>query len=153
MHSLQSLALFASLSYALPNPQYQAAAAPPVFGDTTATLRQEIKSKWYADPSTAATQQQSPNPAQYKCVGPTIDKFPAFKDWLSFQQMWDLNNNKDPSIPTWTVGAVPNTQYAGFVKDAITDVSKKSGVDARIILAIILEEVSRSPELPGHSKC
>ncbi|KAF2727417.1 hypothetical protein EJ04DRAFT_582060 [Polyplosphaeria fusca] len=143
MQSLASLLLFAPLSYALPNPQYQPAVTP-VFGDTSAVLRAEVKSKWYADPTAQSTSnyanQLPANPGEYKCVGPTLDKFPSFEEWLSFEQLWDLNNNQDPSIPTWTVNGAVNTQYAGYVKSAIQSVSKKSGVDARIILSIILEE-------------
>lgn len=74
---------------------------------------------------------------EYKCFGPTMDKFPQSSQWLSYEQLWQVN---EPDITTKNGG----TQYNQFIKNAIDKVSKESSVDKRIILALIMQEVCSS---------
>lgn len=72
----------------------------------------------------------------YKCYGGIPSAYPKFSQWLSFNKLWsnnlaDITNNNGG-----------NTQIVGWIKSSILSVAQASNVDPRMILAIVLQEVS-----------
>jgi hypothetical protein len=63
-------------------------------------------------------------------------------DWLSYDELWRINR---PAIISGNGG---NTYIEFYIKDAIEKVSKESTVDARLLLLIMMQEVSRSQHYP-----
>lgn len=58
--------------------------------------------------------------------------FPPEASWVSFDQLWDVSN-------ALCVGQQNGAQGA-LIKDDIAEVAAESGVDARVILAVVLQE-------------
>ncbi|KAL1611956.1 hypothetical protein SLS60_000179 [Paraconiothyrium brasiliense] len=71
----------------------------------------------------------------YSCVGPKAKDFPGKEGWLTFDQLWEIN---EPVIKTANGG----DEYIDDLQAAIKEVASDSKVDARLILAIIQQESS-----------
>ncbi len=89
--------------------------------------------RWYqADPDVGAP---LPKSSQYECFGGKVDAFPKFEEWISFNDMFNLNR---PIILEKNKG---NKAVVKALHDAIIEASEEIKVDARIILALIMQEV------------
>lgn len=73
--------------------------------------------------------------SSYQCFNGDISKYPALDDWLSFEEMWNVN------APTISATNGGDADIEGYIKDAITAVAKESNVNSRLILAAIMQEV------------
>ena len=70
----------------------------------------------------------------YKCYGGVVNAYPRMNEWLSFNALYKLN---EPTLQ------LSNTaEQNRYIYDAIVQVSQESKVDARIILALIMQEVN-----------
>jgi hypothetical protein len=90
--------------------------------------------QWYSSDLTDG-QPIPPNPSsQYKCFdGAKVSEWPAFSEWLSFNAMWQNN------LPQLQQSNSPSEIQD--MKTAITGISKATKMDARLIFAIIMQEV------------
>jgi hypothetical protein len=100
------------------------------------TLKQNLQNKWTTsiDTNSQSNATQPTDPASfYQCSGPLIGEYPSRDQWLSFSDLWEINN---PVITTANGG---NT-YNNKIKAAVKKVSVDTKVDARLILAMIMQE-------------
>jgi hypothetical protein len=74
------------------------------------------------------------DPQYYYCFNGAASNFPAFSSWMNFYDMFDLNQNDQLTYEE-------SGQIQGDIYNAIVSVSQDSMVDARFILAIIMQEV------------
>lgn len=100
-------------------------------------LRTELQRDWYADYNETESKIHPPQDptAFYSCVGPNVDDFPKQDHWLSYKDLWTINE------PVITEANHGNSQYNTLIQEAIEEVSLESKVDARLILAMIIQEV------------
>jgi hypothetical protein len=70
----------------------------------------------------------------YYCFGGSAADFPPFENWMNFYDMFDLNQNVQ-------MAPVESGPIQGAIWNAIVSVSESALVDARFILAIIMQEV------------
>ncbi|TVY33953.1 hypothetical protein LSUB1_G007341 [Lachnellula subtilissima] len=76
----------------------------------------------------------------YGGTGDISSGWPASSSWLSFDTLFTANtDNIQNSCSQWNV-ANPSTDEISDIKSAITSVAASTGVDARFILAIIIQE-------------
>jgi hypothetical protein len=110
---------------------------PRAFGDTSLQLPPDMVTDWYEAHDTPSNKTAGPSDPDsvYNCVGPDVKDYPKKGEWLPFETLWKIN---EPLIKEKNKGK----DYAPFIRKAIEDVSSKSKVDARLILAIIMQEVS-----------
>ncbi|KAJ9626945.1 hypothetical protein H2203_003402 [Taxawa tesnikishii (nom. ined.)] len=71
---------------------------------------------------------------QYQCYKGDVSKYPSIAQWLSFNELWNINS---PHITARNNG---NMQYTQNIHDSIMKISQESNVDARVILAMIMQE-------------
>jgi len=77
----------------------------------------------------------------YKGDGSTNDGWPSQSDWLSFDNMWEANQDILKSSCSSSFGQIDNSeQELGDIKQSIEDVSSSTGVDKTFVLAIMLQE-------------
>lgn len=88
--------------------------------------------KWYSSNYKSGSS-PSVESSSYKCFNGNVEKYPAMDEWLSFEEMYKLN--KPTMMQSQSEDIVNN------IHKAIVDVSKASKLDARFILAIIMQEV------------
>lgn len=69
--------------------------------------------------------------------------FPNQKDWANWDNLWTEN--------TRLMKYHDSDQEVEFIKEGIQTVSKQSGVDARVILCIIVQESGGNPRIPTVS--
>lgn len=62
--------------------------------------------------------------------------YPSIDQWMNFEDMFNLN--KDVTMN----GSGSSGEQIGEIWNAIVQVSQESKVDARLILAVIIQEVS-----------
>lgn len=74
----------------------------------------------------------------YQCFQAGLSQDGSPRPWLAFERLWQVN---EPTILSKNGG---NTYIEHYIKDAILQVSEESHVDARLLLAIMMQEV-RSP--------
>lgn len=74
------------------------------------------------------------DPQYYYCFNGPASNFPPFQNWMNFYDMFDLNQ-KDQMVYE------ESGPIQGAIWNAIVQVSENSLVDARFILAIIMQEV------------
>ena len=65
-----------------------------------------------------------------------MNDYPSIADWLSFDKMWEINLPHITSVNSQAGSNLPS-----LIHDAIQKVSQDSKVDARLILAVVLQEV------------
>lgn len=69
--------------------------------------------------------------------------FPAESTWISFDRLWTENMEIIRNSCVWNGWAINNEErYINWMKGSIWSVAEKSGVDQRVILATIIQEVS-----------
>ena len=85
----------------------------------------------------------------YQCYHGQVSQYPPLSRWLSFTKMWSLNA---PIILSKNNG---NQQYVNDIYSAITSVSVAAKVDARLILAIVMQESTGQADVPctGNGNC
>jgi hypothetical protein len=97
---------------------------------------------WYnADFSTGNSGYDDPQ--YYYCFNGPANNFPPFANWMNFYDMFDLNQNDQMVYEE-------SGPIQGDIWNAIVSVSQNSHVDARFILAIIMQEVSYNLIVPQH---
>lgn len=64
-----------------------------------------------------------------------MNDYPSITEWLSFDKMWEINL---PHITS--VNSQAGSNFPSLIHDAIQKVSQDSKVDARLILAVVLQE-------------
>lgn len=101
--------------------------------------------KWYnADFATGNNGFADKN--NYICYRGVKENFPSFDKWMNFATMFNLNQQASMVIND-------SGPEQGALYDAIVQVSKDSKVDARLILAVIMQEVCLPLLLPlPHSR-
>ena len=77
------------------------------------------------------------NPATYTCMSGPASNFPAFSSWVPFEDMFQTNQAQ--------LAASDSASEQQKIHDAILSISQASQVDARFILAIIMQEVCPTP--------
>jgi len=79
----------------------------------------------------------------YTCFAGDSASFPAHNQWLSFEDMWAANQ------PTMAYNDSPDE--IASIKKAIKAVSNESKVDARLILAVVMQESAGNVNAPCTS--
>lgn len=64
-----------------------------------------------------------------------IEDFPTFAEWISFEAMWDIN------LPVLQISNAAYPSQNDILKAKVLEVSQETKVDARLILAVIMQEV------------
>ena len=94
---------------------------------------------WYSSNTTSG----SSSPAtSYQCFGGILGDYPTMDKWLNFDTLW--KNDKDLMIAANTpaYSQADAARYIDMMHDSIVQVANDTLLDARIILAVMLEEVS-----------
>jgi hypothetical protein len=140
MRSSQYLPFLLPFTVAWPYSKHQG------YGTLSTQLHEELQDAWYtkytkdnqSEVTTLSTKkvQTVPNDPTgvYSCVGPKAEDFPGQDAWLTFDQLWEIN---EPVIEKANGGPTYNRD----LQTAIREVASDSKVDARLILAIIMQEV------------
>ena len=71
----------------------------------------------------------------YQCFHGDVRRYPKIDDWLNFDALWDINQ---PQILSSNGG---DTYIEHYIKEAVLQVAGESQVNARLILAAIMQEV------------
>ncbi|RFU32374.1 Beta-glucosidase/Glucan 1,3-beta-glucosidase/Glucan endo-1,3-beta-D-glucosidase, partial [Scytalidium lignicola] len=87
---------------------------------------------WY-NPSFTVGNSGYQDPQYYYCFGGPASNFPPFANWMNFQDMFDLNQQTSMALEE-------SGPIQGDIYNAIVEISQNSKVDARLILAIIMQE-------------
>ncbi|KAF2009315.1 hypothetical protein BU24DRAFT_87114 [Aaosphaeria arxii CBS 175.79] len=104
------------------------------YGDKVETLREDLREKWYRPHTSKDGIDKPADPKSvYTCVGPEAKDYPGIDEWVSWETMWEIN---EPIIKEHNGGDTHNEK----IKKAIEEVSEMSFVDARLILAVIMQE-------------
>lgn len=91
---------------------------------------------WYEQDPTKGVTPFSGDPSSfYNCKGPMMPDFPTFSEWLSFDEMWTINQ---PQIVI--ANSNNGADYSSLIRDTILKVAGDSKVDARLILAVVMQE-------------
>ncbi|KAF1817451.1 hypothetical protein P152DRAFT_408080 [Eremomyces bilateralis CBS 781.70] len=149
MHSFPSLAfaLFTVSSSALPLLSnlafYTLPRRSPAYGGVSRVVN-TASSRWYsADTYSGASWGGT---YQYQCFGGDISKYPTLHQWLSFDNLLQINR---PAL------ALTNTEdQIGYIRDGIIAVAEESIVDPRVILVVMMQESTgraNSPCTGGHN--
>lgn len=139
MRSAHYIPFFLPLALAWPFSKHRG------YSTSTSQLHESLQDEWYTkytkDNQSEVTtlpakkvQVPSDSTGVYSCVGPKAEDFPGKDEWLTFDQLWEIN---EPVIETANGG----NSYNDDLQAAIKDVAADSKVDARLILAIIMQEV------------
>lgn len=101
-----------------------------------------------AAPATPATAAQSTssnsifervNYVSYNGDGSVGAGWPPMTSWKSFDDMWNINAPVMKQTCGWNGGHQENTQdEINAIRDACVQVSRDTGVDGRLILAVIM---------------
>ncbi|KXT06668.1 hypothetical protein AC578_8591 [Pseudocercospora eumusae] len=120
--------------------------APPAAAPETTSLSSSSAPAYAASSSAAApsaTSSLSSDSVQYTeylGTGEPDEGWPIESSWLSLDQLFEINKNlMSTSCKQWNV-ADNSAAEISDIKSSIETVSKSSSVDARFILAIILQE-------------
>lgn len=79
---------------------------------------------------------------EYHCYQGVLSSYPGIDRWLPFEKLW---HDTQDSISKQNGG---DQNLVGYIHDAILKVSSESKVDARLILATVMQEVC--PSFPSH---
>jgi glucan 1,3-beta-glucosidase len=88
---------------------------------------------WY-DPTFSDGNAGYADPQYYYCFSGPAANFPPFENWMNFNDMFDLNQNTNMVYEE-------DGPTQGDIYNAITEISQASLVDARLILAVVMQEV------------
>lgn len=75
-------------------------------------------------------------PTHYECVGPFMKDFPPVDKWVPFEKLWQINED----VIT-TANGQDGNKYNTIIKEKISEVAEETGVNAELILAMIMQEV------------
>ncbi|CAZ84509.1 unnamed protein product [Tuber melanosporum] len=95
---------------------------------------------WY-NPSFTAGNRGYEDPSFYFCFSGIKENFPPIVNWMNFHDMFNLNQNT-------TLVHFDTGPEQGAIYDAIVQVSQEAKVDARLILAVIMQESSGNVRVP-----
>jgi hypothetical protein len=104
--------------------------------DGTGSVTSTAGLAWYDANLSDGTSGRS-NPSLYTCFSGPASNFPARSSWISFNAMWALQT-QDALTPIGDSAAEQQAIY-----NAILNVSSNAKIDPRVILAVIIDEVSR----------
>lgn len=115
------------------------------YGSSLTQLSKNLQEVWYTsyteDNPGEVTKNRLVVPSDpasvYSCVGPKAKDFPGQDKWLTFDQLWEINR---PVIEAANGGSSYNEDLHAAIKEVASD----SKVDARLILALIMQEVRKS---------
>ena len=80
--------------------------------------------------------------SDYQCFGET-DTDLSPQTWISFARLWHING---PTVSSRNGG---DTYITHYIREAVVQVADESTVDARLVLALMMQEVpSIFPQLP-----
>lgn len=85
------------------------------------------------DSDSTALSQNSDSFDSYECYGGNVDAYPTTEQWMTFDALYALN---EPTLKLSNSDDLNKHIY-----DAIVQVSEESEVDARLILALVMQEV------------
>lgn len=88
------------------------------------------------------SQQLIPDNANYQCFGGDIGNYPAESSWLSWEDLWEVNREQVLS----SNGGDIYLQH--YIHEAILQVSLESDIDARLVLALTMQESRGSANVP-----
>jgi hypothetical protein len=80
----------------------------------------------------------------YQCY---INNHPDSHEWLSWNHLWDINREQVLS----SNGG--DTYIQHYVKESILEVAEESNVDARLILAVVMQESKGKAKCKGKARC
>lgn len=80
--------------------------------------------------------------SSYQCYDGDVANYPSVQSWLSFDALWDVNRD---NILSANGG---NTYLQHYIHDAILQVAGETNVNARLILALVMQEVHHPSHLP-----
>jgi hypothetical protein len=115
-------------------------AAPITTSSTTPLVDERCVSQVYSSDTVlqptmiepaSASESGGPQPVVQKQYSGPASNFPPESSWLTFDRLWDHNKAVCEKNPDGK---------AGVIHDDILKVAKETGVDARIIFAVILQE-------------
>ncbi|KAF2102773.1 hypothetical protein NA57DRAFT_71757 [Rhizodiscina lignyota] len=106
----------------------------PIFG-TVSKVDYSTGDNWYSPnfkKGATAPAPSQPGPYDYQCFSGDIEKYPDISNWLSFHELFQINK---PMMLLSNSEDIVSAIYHG-----IEAISKDSNVDARVILAMIMQE-------------
>jgi len=124
------------------NKYYNTPSQPGYAGQFSVQSGQALN--WFQDDSSAGCTNVI---NEYHCYEGILASYPAMSTWLSFDSLWAANQD------TISTQNADNQSIVGLIHDAIIKVSSESTVDARFILAIVLQEVRRTLRSSHWSHC
>jgi len=132
------LALLApGIVYSAPAPSQSSTVLRRDYGPDSIVTNQAAK-LWYDPNFDDGTDNTTGSPFKsYVCYTGTTEQFPPITQWISYNGM--------QSMASQVFFDINNIDYYQDIWDSIVEVSTKSLVDARFILATILTEVSCCP--------
>lgn len=84
----------------------------------------------------------------YSCYGGELSNYPSVDEWLSWDALWNVNREQVLS----SNGG--DTYIQHYVQEAILQAERESNVDARLILAILMQESNGKASVDCvRSKC
>lgn len=84
----------------------------------------------------------------YRCYGGELSNYPSIEEWISWDALWDINREQ---ILSSNGG---DTYIQHYVQEAILQAERESNVDARLILAILMQESNGKASIDCvRSKC
>ena len=104
------------------------------FGGIGSSVQSANGLKWY-NPSFSAGGKGYEDPNFYFCFHGIKENFPPIENWMNYNDMFVLNQQT-------TLVNFDSGPEQGAIYDAIVQVSQEAKVDARFILAVIMQEVS-----------
>ena len=119
--------------------------APPLSGIGSVVTGKGLA--WY-NPSFTVGNKGYQDPSYYWCFRGIKENFPPIGNWMNFYDMFNLNQRT-------TMVRFDSGPEQGEIYNAIVRVSQEAKVDARLILAVIMQEVpfpsSSSPPTPSYT--
>jgi glucan 1,3-beta-glucosidase len=119
-----ALLVLSTLGLAAPTTRRQLASTPQVTSETGLTF-------FTTDLNTGASLK---SPDSYTCYGGPASNFPAQSEWASFNDLWTVQSSTNLNANGNTPADISN------LHDSILEVSAAAKVDARVILAMIIQE-------------
>lgn len=133
MYHIAPTLFFASVALAWPK------LIPRKYGKTGTdqVLRPELQAEWYRTvPGQKSNVRPPADPSSfYTCIGPNADNFLKPDQWITWPEMWAINA---PEITKSNGG----DQYNAHLELSIREVGYATKIDSRLILAMIMNEVS-----------
>ncbi|KAF2501149.1 hypothetical protein BU16DRAFT_522158 [Lophium mytilinum] len=107
-----------------------------------ATVSNGAALKWYSTNFDKGGPAPEKAASFYNCHGTELSDFPSFEEWISFDDMWKINEPILEAVNPEYLDLIPT------IREKIELVSADSQVDARLILAVIMEESTGNLNVP-----